>query len=86
MSAGKIYKQQFEIATGDQFLMFSCRSILDIQVQGSFFTLWYISDYEFDKRRHKLMIRFTGDEMPNGDYLKTIQTDDGLVWHIFYSK
>ena len=60
--------------------------ILDIQMQGDNFVVWVVTNE--DAPNQKMLFRIIGtgwafDVFEVGDYRKTLQDNEGLVWHIF---
>lgn len=62
--------------------------ILDIQIQAAQPYIWAIVNPKKETRKYVFHVFGTGFEMSDYDkkhyhYLKTIQTINGLVWHVF---
>jgi hypothetical protein len=64
-------------------------TFLKLDVQGNKIVAWYLVDLEEDNSvslERKILAVWTGKEFDhdwNDDYLGTVQTPEGLVWHIF---
>ena len=61
--------------------------LLDVQIQNGVPVIWAIVDTELINRKFYIYCYGTGWELNEveirGDYLGTIQDDEGYVWHYF---
>jgi hypothetical protein len=57
--------------------------ILDIQEQGYHLVMWVSVWDDIKPQDFTIDVRLTGDTEPNKIYFKTIQSMDGLVYHIY---
>ena len=77
-----IYK--YTIDATEQEFNIPLIKILDFQIQNNAIVFWAVVDDHRPKSNFSIKMIWTGQEPPIGySYKKTIQDDEGLVWHIF---
>ena len=59
------------------------RHLLDIQEQDDHLVMWASVGANIKPKDFTIDVRWTGEAEPNKTYFKTIQSSNGLVYHIY---